>query len=126
MTILNGYATLTECKNDNRITSTDTTDDTILEALIENASRFIDLTTGRRFYPLIQTRHFDVPLTLELRIDDDLLSITSVTNGDDAAIAAADYYTRPYDDAPYWAICLKAGSGEAWESDGDGSGSHSD
>lgn len=48
MAITNGYATLTEIKA--YLSISDTTDDTLLESLIESASRSIDRIANRRFY----------------------------------------------------------------------------
>ena len=48
MAITNGYATLTEIKA--YLSISDTTDDTLLEDLIESASRSIDRIANRRFY----------------------------------------------------------------------------
>jgi len=57
MTITNGYATLAEYKAWIAVrglagsVGTDTSDDASIEILIESASRYLDLQTGRRFYP---------------------------------------------------------------------------
>lgn len=48
MAITNGYATLNELKG--YLSITDSTDDTLLEDLIESASRSIDRIANRRFY----------------------------------------------------------------------------
>jgi len=48
MAITNGYATLTEIKN--YMSISDTTDDSLLEDLVESASRSIDRIANRRFY----------------------------------------------------------------------------
>jgi len=50
MAITNGYATLTEIKNFLSIPISDTADDTLLEGLVESASRSIDKIANRRFY----------------------------------------------------------------------------
>jgi hypothetical protein len=57
MTITNGYATLAEYKTWIAVrglvgsVGTDASDDTMIELLIEAASRHIDREAGRRFYP---------------------------------------------------------------------------
>ncbi len=48
MAITNGYATLTEIKN--FLSITDNVDDTLLENMVEAASRSIDRIANRRFY----------------------------------------------------------------------------
>lgn len=50
MAITNGYATLTEIKNFLSIPVADTGDDSLLEGLVESASRSIDRIANRRFY----------------------------------------------------------------------------
>jgi hypothetical protein len=50
MAITNGYATLTEIKNFLSIPVSDTADDSLLEGLVESASRSIDRIANRRFY----------------------------------------------------------------------------
>lgn len=50
MAITNGYATLTEIKNFLSIPISDTADDSLLEGLVESASRSIDKIANRRFY----------------------------------------------------------------------------
>lgn len=50
MAITNGYATLTEIKNFLSIPISDTADDSLLEGLVESASRSIDRIANRRFY----------------------------------------------------------------------------
>ena len=50
MAITNGYATLAEIKSFLSIPNSDTADDTLLESLVESASRSIDRIANRRFY----------------------------------------------------------------------------
>ena len=77
MAIINGYATLAEFKALLGITSTNATDDSIIEDCIEAASRYIDGKTRRTFYARTETRYFSVPDGGErqLDLDDDLLTI---------------------------------------------------
>lgn len=49
MAIVDGYISLAEFKAYKEITSTDATDDGVIEELIEGASRFIDRMTGQYF-----------------------------------------------------------------------------
>ena len=56
-----------------------------------------------------------------LRVDaDDLLEVTSLTNGDGSAIAAANYLLYPTNVYPKEELRLKQSSGIAWMPDGDG------
>lgn len=118
--ITNGYATLQEAKDYSSITSTDATDDGVLEDLIETASRFIDTQTLRTFYARTETRSFDVPEGRKLTLDDDLISITTLTNGDDEVLTTSDYILEPANVTPKYAIQLKQSSTKRWELDSDG------
>lgn len=115
MAINNGYATLQEYKDYADITSTNSTDDGALEDLIENASRTIDTETGRTFYARTETRSFDVPRGRTLRMDDDLISITTLTNGEGTVLTTSDYILKPANETPKYAIVLKQSSTNIWE-----------
>jgi len=119
MAISNGYATLAEYKLYHSIDSADTNDDAVIEDLIEAASRFIDAQTGRTFYARTETRYFSVPNGRTLRFDDDLLTITTLTNGDGNTIASTEYYFLPRNVAPKYALRLKEASTTQWYPDSD-------
>lgn len=93
-------------------------DDALLADLVTRASRLIDEHCGRRFYPTTTTRTFDAngPQVHNrmLLLDEDLLSVTTLTNGDGDVIAADDYMLRPLNWEPYFAIVLKQSSGKRW------------
>ena len=120
MAITNGYSTLQEFKDYANITSTDATDDAVLEDFVETASRFIDTETLRTFYARTETRSFDVPSGRQLTVDDDLISITTLTNGDADVITSADYILLPANETPKFAIELKQSSTKIWALDSDG------
>ena len=115
--ITNGYATLAEFKLEKNVDSVNAADDTSIEDIIEAASRFIDTETGRTFYARTETRSFDVPGGRELRLDDDLLTITTLTNGDDIVIADTEYILLPANIDPKYAIVLKSTSSIIWQPD---------
>ena len=113
--ITNGYATLAEAKAYLKITSVDATDDTVLESLVEHSSRLIDAETRRTFYARTETHYYDVPSGGSLYIDDDdLLTVTSLTNGDGVAIVAASYKLYPLNSSPKWEIRLLPSSNVYW------------
>lgn len=92
MTVTNGYCTLAEFKAFNKITSTDATDDTVIEDIIEGVSRDIDRLTSKTFYARTETHYYDTPDGFDLELyDDDLLTITTLTNGD-GTVLTSDYY----------------------------------
>lgn len=120
MTITNGYCTLTEFKNyvaprgqSSQITS-DATDDGVMSAIIEGVSRWIDEQCNRTFYPRVETRYFDVPRGRHLMLDDDLLAVITITNGDDTTVASTEYNPVPRNYTPCWGIQLKDTSTVYW------------
>ncbi len=119
MAIVNGYVTLDEFKayaviDDEDI---DGDDDGVLEDLIESASRFIDAMTGRTFYAVTDTKYFSVPSGRELRLNDDLLTITTLTNGDEVVVDSDEYNLLPKNEFPAYAIKLKGSSTIRWAPD---------
>lgn len=111
MSITNGYATLAEIKARLGIPTADTADDTVLEAVIEAASRAIDNETGRVFYATTATKYFRAD-DGDLLFIPDLLSVTTLktdSDGDrtyETTWATTDYDLEPYNDAPYTRIRL--------------------
>ena len=134
MSITNGYCTLAEFKADKRIQSTDSDDDSVIESIIEDASRMIDYVCNRTFYARTETHYFDIPYALnprfasmdewtranmksggltygrELQFDDDLISITTFTNGDATTIASTQYNLMPYNEPHKHGLQLKQSS----------------
>jgi len=121
MTITNGYATLSDWKNHQDATSVDYADDSVVEVLIEAASRLIDNETRRTFYARTATNKYDVPDGNVLYIeDDDLLTITKLMNGDGTTLTTNDYILKPNNSSPKWAVQLKSSSTVSWETDSSG------
>ena len=122
MAITNGYCTLAQFKPYANISSTNATDDGAIELIIEDASRFIDNETGRTFYARTETKYYSVPeeASRELRVDDDLLTITTLTNGDGDTIASDYYNLIPKNSDPKYAILLKESGDYWWTFDSDG------
>lgn len=115
--ITNGYTTRQEVLDLLKAESTDALDDTVIDVLITEASRWIDHYTGRRFYSSTETHYFDVPDGRLLLLDDDLISVTTLTNGDTTVLTTADYMLLPYNVTPYYGIRLKESSSYIWEVD---------
>ena len=124
------YATLANTRTYLGLSAT--TDDSLITALIARAQSIIDRYTGRTFEAATQTRYFlrgsvdRIDRSL-LVLNADLLSVTTLTNGDDAAtvIGSGDYWLWPFeaasDSSPYWGIKLKEdATSDAWEFDTDG------
>jgi len=117
MALDNAYDTLELFKLYAKIISDDDDNENLAEETLNAASRFIDRQTGRTFYARTDTRSFDVPSGRELRVDDDLLTITTLTNGDDSVIADTEYILIPANVDPKFAIVLKSTSSIIWQPD---------
>jgi hypothetical protein len=125
MAITNGYTTLANVLALLAAEGEDPGEDAMLEGMIEAASRLFDGLTRRTFYARTETRYHSVPERnavnrRRLWLDDDLLSATSITNGDGTAIAASDYYFEPRNGLPACAVVLKQSAGVVWTGDADG------
>ena len=103
-----------------------TTDDTLLGSLLTRASDAIDRYCGRRFVAESETRYFEDdaldPDGVTLYLDDDLCSVTTITNGDSdsTSIATTEYFLMPrHGGPPYYAIRMKSSSTYQWEVDED-------
>lgn len=134
MSTQNAYATLADYKawitmrgGDN---STDPADDEVIELLLRGSSRYIERQCGRNFVPYIETRYFDTP-TLDdtndlrlLKLDDDLLEVISITNGDGTTVASTEYLLLNSDlkrnTTPYRYIRIKDTSTSYWTLDSAG------
>ncbi len=112
MTITNGYATLDQVRR--RLVDTSLpVKDNDLETVIEGVSRFVDKDRGRRFYAASETRYY-VPVSNDLVVIDDLLSLTTLKTDADAdgtfeqTWTSSDYLLVPYnastDGEPYTSI----------------------
>lgn len=121
MSVVNGYTTLAKIKAIMGILSTDAADDTVIEDMITQASRLIDDITRRTFYARTETHYYDTPKNRFLYVDDDdLLTITTLTNGDAVVIASTDYILEPANATPKYIIKLKASSTISWQGDSSG------
>lgn len=124
MTAINTYATLAEYKAfvtaRGQSSSTDATDDVVIDNLLEQASRYLDSKTSRWFYPRIEERFYSLPDCNELSLDADLLEVITFLNGDDSAIASTEYNLLPKNYSPKYAIELTDITSVVWLSDSGG------
>ena len=106
-------------------------DDTVISMLIDSASREADHIMRRTFYPTTGVHYFDTPIANQtppignyltsptnpadtIMFDDDLQSLTGITNGDGTVLDASMYILIPYSGAPYYAVKLRPTAGVAW------------
>lgn len=119
------YTTLPGLKSYLKIT--ENTDDALLTDAIDDAQKYIEEQTNRVFEATTLTRYYQrEDLSFENRqvlfIDDDLLTITTLTNGDDSAtvIPITEYVLIPRNDGPpYNGVKLNINSSYIWEFDTD-------
>lgn len=93
-----------------------TVDDTLLTTFITNAQSIIENYTKRKFESSTETRYFDLPKRgcRELELYGDLLTVTTLTNGDGTVISSTYYNLEPYNSAPYRSITLKQSYASGW------------
>jgi hypothetical protein len=94
---------------------TGTGDDALGALLVNRVTDAIDRYCRRRFRAVTATRTFDVPEGDTLFLDDDLLSITTLTNGDGNVVTSASYVLLPKNNLPKYAIRLKENASTVWE-----------
>lgn len=97
--------------------------DDLITALILVAQERIDAVCNTTFEAVAETRYFDVPKSARLlRLGQDLVSVTSITNGDGTALAATDYKLYPLNQTPKHTVKLLFSSGYYWTWDDDPEG----
>lgn len=91
MTIYGEYTTVHFART-MYLSSSQAGDDNLILAFIRQASREIDRVSGRKFFPVLETRKFDTPRGDDntLYLDAELLELKSITNGDGSSIAITD------------------------------------
>lgn len=92
-------------------------DDARLRTVLEVATVIIERLTGRRFVPRIATltHSIDVHNVTELILDDDLMSLSALTNGDGSVIDTADVLLLPDDDSVAEVVRLLNGNAFLWD-----------
>jgi hypothetical protein len=96
-------------------------DDVILVDALNAAIQGIEHYCGRRFVGVEETRYFnwDAVRGQTLWLDDDLLSIETLTNGDTSVLTSPYYLLEPRNAAPYHRIRLKSTANWAFNQDGE-------
>jgi len=116
------YVSVAETKLMLGIAAADTSEDSLLTALISEAQSAIDARCGRSFEAAAMTKYYN-----EIEIDGqtlmlhaDLISVTTLTNGDGTIIPAAGYFLWPRNGGPpYWAIKIKSTYSWSFVQDGE-------
>lgn len=95
------------------LAASDTGDDPRLLAAAAAATAAIERAAGRRFLPRQKAIQHNYTSSLELLLDDDLLELTGLTNGDGSLIPLNDVIPVP-DEAPYGYLRLTGSSAFTW------------
>jgi len=90
-------ATLNDIRGHLQLADDDTASDADLLKALQQASHLIESLTNRRYCPHVESRiaSIDTNHPTELILPDDLLSLTSLTNGDGTAISTDDIELVP-------------------------------
>ena len=126
------YCTLAEVRAYGKFKTAETNDDALLEDLITRVSALFDNKCGRVIVANADATHYftqddiadcetDGGIKIgDLVLDDTLVAITTLTNGDGTAIAGTEYFLMPraYERKSY--IRIKEASTVSWEFDTDG------
>jgi hypothetical protein len=109
-------ATLYQLRQRLGLAASETADDARLLAALQAAAAQIERAAGRAFCPrLAAIQHSVNPkYTTELLLDDDLLELTSLTNGDGSAISLNDAVTLPAE-GPTAVLRLTGGESFVWD-----------
>lgn len=107
------YSTLEAIKRAGQITETNW--DVWLGDMIHQLSRQIDEYCHRHFYELSATKYYDLQDTQRLRLDEELLAITTFTNGNsETLVSGTDFIPYPLDGPPYLWLDVKRDSGSSF------------
>src|SRR5574341_1242024 len=109
------YCTVEDFKRE--IRTTKATDDAIIEELIRQVSREIDLFCGRHFYGVVETRYFNAINHVDgptLFLDEDLAGVVTITLGDATTLASDEYALQPLNRLPKTTIDILASSAKWW------------
>jgi hypothetical protein len=110
-------ATLYQLRQRLGLAADDTDDDTRLLHALQSASSQIERLTNRHFCPRLATIEHDMnpSQVTELLLVDDLLELTTLTNGDGSSINSDDILTIPDVDGAIAVIRLTGGTAFCWD-----------
>ncbi len=111
------YTTLARVRQTLALEVDETDDDTFLTNLLPIASRVIDSFCARQIVAETDTNKYDAVEDIEgmdLFLDEDLVSATTITNGDGTVLTSSDFVLLPSNQTPKYVIRLKSSSNEVW------------
>ena len=116
--------TLNHVRQHRRLAATETGDNLLLQSFIRGISQDFVTALQRTPMPYVMTRLFDyggehMKSARKLLVDEDLLAVTTLTNGDDSVVSSDDYVLIGVNRYPKFGIRLKVNSGVTWLYDDD-------
>ncbi len=114
--------TLERVRAHRRMAVDETGDDELLKRLIAAASAEFAREVGRVCAPYYRVRSFDALNPYALNLDEDLLELVTLTNGDGSSISAGNVSLRPINVYPKWRIALKPSAGVTYTYNSDPQG----
>lgn len=111
---LTPYATFKEVKALAGIPSDDIDQDALINALLLTATDYLERRTGRWFVGATLAVVHDWQETRRLKLNYDLLSVTSVVNGDGTTMSNANFLYYPLGGPPYGSILLVRTAAESF------------
>ncbi|MEO8609955.1 MAG: hypothetical protein ABI690_18825 [Chloroflexota bacterium] len=95
------------------LVAAETSDDSRLIAALQAAAYQVERAAGRRFAPRKAALQHTITRPTELLLDDDLLELSTLANGDGTTVPLNNVVLLP-DDAPAGGLLLTAGSSFIW------------
>lgn len=120
---LNEYKTYIRELTQGQPTGFTSAENDAMQVFLNQAQKLVEDKTERVFEAQTETRYFGqecIPFNQPqtLFIDRDLLTVTTLTNGDATVISASDYWLYPFNDTPKYAIVLKSARSWLFGTDG--------
>ena len=110
------YVTIADLREYAAVTAND--EDSLLSDIIDQAQKIIENQVGFIFDASTDTdRTFDAVDDVEgdtLWLDQWLLSVNSITNGDGTTVTSSQYVTEPRNDGPFYAIKIRSDASIGW------------
>lgn len=113
---MNGELTTVYKVRSQYLAAEQTTDDAMLYGFCRQVTNEIQNSANRRFIPWIETQYYDMPGSAwgDLLLDDDLLSLTSIVNGNTLALSATQFKLYPLNRPAKRKVRLEVNSGVSW------------
>lgn len=101
--------TLAHLRRHRSLAAAQTDDDVLLAEFVLQASANLITQIFRIPHPYLETKQFDYMQSNLLNVGDDLLSITTLTNGDGTTVAPSSYNLMPLNQKPHYMVKMKTG-----------------